>query len=153
ERAFLSPHAQEPAQQAKAKAQADVARAKEQLQDGAQCDVRAERKPDAAEGEDGPPADGAEGKDGPPADGAERKAVKAKPSGPGAASGSNFAGRTPPNTTVHPRIKPGKYQKSQGHFWKYIVDMMDLADVEKSKIGDKVQQLADMYVIPAEHTA
>ena len=64
---------QEPAQQAKAKAPADVARAKEQLEDGAQCDVRAERKPDAAEGEDGPPADGAEGKDGPPADGAERK--------------------------------------------------------------------------------
>ena len=41
----------------------------------------------------------------------------------------------------------------KGHFWKYIVDMMDLADVEKSKIGDKVQQLADMYVIPAEQKA
>lgn len=55
---------QEPAQQAKAKAEAKVA--KEQVQGGLP-----ESK--GKEGEDGPPADGAEGKDGPPADGGERK--------------------------------------------------------------------------------
>ena len=79
--------------------------------------------------------------------------------------------------TIHPRIKAGKYQKSQAcdfcedvslcvcvrlchetypckhDFWKYIIDMMDLGDLEKSKIPEKVQQLADMYVIPQDHKA
>ncbi|OLP76043.1 Retrovirus-related Pol polyprotein from type-2 retrotransposable element R2DM, partial [Symbiodinium microadriaticum] len=76
------------------------------------------------------------------ADGKEKPAPKA-PKVTGKASGSNFAGRTPPNTPpystrfqcckkiwvekIHPQIKPGHYQKSQVHWWKYVLANMDLA--------------------------
>eukprot|EP00439_Symbiodinium_sp_Y106_P003937 s10410_g1.t1 len=102
ERCWLHPQAQEPAQQAKAKAQAEVA--KEQVEN-AKGPMGLAPESKGTEGEDGPPADGAEGKGGPPASKDKPATVSApcaetkKATGPGAAARSNFAGRSPPNTS------------------------------------------------------
>ena len=73
---------QEPAQQAKAKAQAEVA--KEQVEN-AKGPMGLAPESKGTEGEDGPPADGAEGRGGPPASGAEGKDKPATVSAPCAA--------------------------------------------------------------------
>ncbi|CAE7868528.1 pol, partial [Symbiodinium necroappetens] len=100
------------------------------------------------------------------ADGKEKPAPKA-PKVAGKASGSNFAGRTPPNTPpystrfqcckktwvekIHPQIKPGHYQKSQVHWWKYVLANMDLAVcVTEQEIQTRVDELVGLYVVPYE---
>ncbi|CAE7204610.1 pol [Symbiodinium sp. CCMP2592] len=155
ERAFL--HPQEPSQKAKAKPKAAADPAPAKPDDG-------ERGPEPPEAEDGErrPEEG----DAPAAVGGAREG--APPAGKkkaGMAAGTNFAGRTPPNTApwstrfavvkamwiehIHPQIKPGCYQKSQVHWWKYAVANMDMTVcVTDDDINTRVKDLVGLYAVP-----
>ncbi|CAE6942983.1 unnamed protein product, partial [Symbiodinium sp. CCMP2456] len=155
----------EPGQQ-KAKAKAKAADGADRRRDEAAASREGARPADEAEvgeehapkAETGRAAVGADGK--PEVEPASKKVS-------GKAQGSNFAGRSPPgnhpwstrfrcckNTWVekiHPLVKPGHYVKSQVHWWKYVLDNLDLSKCcTEEEIETRVEELSGLYAVPCD---